>query len=1063
MDDKNNTKKILDVVKKKIEDGTINLDEMIDVSDDKVMEAKEVNLNPSSNNDKNISVDNNSLNAESGEGHNNDTDSVSNDKDNNFFNESKNIFKDGKKNNDKLKPQSKLGDKENQNKNEKKDNPIKKASENLKPALDEAKKMGNALKEKGKDAAAKAGGSAIAAATGGVVPPKLGEWASKKALNKLEKNSKKKLSKASNKIKQGLSKVKNKSSEKLQNAKQKAAKTINTTIKAVKFYRFMKKFGPIIAVAIGIIVAIAAVAGIAAVIQTYLPGLFGDVKKEVEIENYSNRDRKILEKIEVINNKYPNADGAEVMAAVSYPYYDLIRNENFGAETNPEDNEAEEESAYDKTDLLFEDDENFGSESNTGDNEEEEETKADNDMYLNIYAKKEYRDKYEELMKVYNDQGKEGYENYLKETYFENDSGYKKLLKKVESDDIAYAQEVIISDISNNSELFDKYIPEVKICNVSMHSAGTVEVDDIIKAGPENILVDVKEESCTDPSNINSCNSWEGMPIPLEEYVKGVVNTEITVTENTSMEKIKTQMIMVKSVVLGRYREMGWDVSQTETGAYVIPIRANTNDQDYCDYKVGCVGKLSGNEHGPASVAVQSMYDQAWDETVNEYIYDSKTSRTVAYYKTKYDKYCVKDKCLTSDNFDIDISNGFNYHEIIAKAFASYELINIEPEGFATVQVFGQEVCTPVNNGTGGIPDNQFIYYDQKDYDDLFCGVDGATISSHGCGVTSMAMIIANLTNESDITPIDTMYEANSIGSCGDYGTSVSYFSWAASKHQLTVETLSKDYEGAKKVIETLRNGGLVIANVNSNSPFTTGGHYIVIRKVDAEGNIYVADPNHHELFHTAYNINDFIDNNYLSSGGWVSFIGPKSPEFAFKIRPTADQGVATGYLGNPFDYQDLTEDFLHKGNSDSFPRYRSGNCHGGIDLPISVGTTIYAMDGGVVESVTDNSVNCYGRCPGNDSYGISVVINHGNGYKTVYAHLSKRLVNVGDVIAKGQLIGYSGNTGNSSGPHLHIELQNISLLAANGRNAAKCEPGKGLLKVTSYINSSNSYIGKTQ
>ena len=91
----------------------------------------------------------------------------------------------------------------------------------------------------------------------------------------------------------------------------------------------------------------------------------------------------------------------------------------------------------------------------------------------------------------------------------------------------------------------------------------------------------------------------------------------------------------------------------------------------------------------------------------------------------------------------------------------------------------------------------------------------------------------------------------------------------------------------------------------------------------------------------------------------------------------------------------------------------------------MNTGTPIYAMDGGVVEQVGDYSSNCYGQenCNGNNSYGIYVRIDHGNGYKTLYAHLSQRLVNVGDQVGKGQQIGVSGSTGNVTGPHLHFEV----------------------------------------
>ena len=56
--------------------------------------------------------------------------------------------------------------------------------------------------------------------------------------------------------------------------------------------------------------------------------------------------------------------------------------------------------------------------------------------------------------------------------------------------------------------------------------------------------------------------------------------------------------------------------------------------------------------------------------------------------------------------------------------------------------------------------------------------------------------------------------------------------------------------------------------------------------------------------------------------------------------------------------------------------------------------------------------------------YGLCVYLDHGNGYSTRYGHMSQVLVNVGDVVQKGQVIGYVGSTGDSSGPHLHFEIR---------------------------------------
>lgn len=90
-----------------------------------------------------------------------------------------------------------------------------------------------------------------------------------------------------------------------------------------------------------------------------------------------------------------------------------------------------------------------------------------------------------------------------------------------------------------------------------------------------------------------------------------------------------------------------------------------------------------------------------------------------------------------------------------------------------------------------------------------------------------------------------------------------------------------------------------------------------------------------------------------------------------------------------------------------------SGGKHTGTDIAMPVGTPVEAaMDGKVVS--TNAGAN----------YGMSVVLDHGNGYQTVYGHLSERLVNLGDTVSKGQKIAKSGNTGNSTGPHLHYEVR---------------------------------------
>lgn len=85
---------------------------------------------------------------------------------------------------------------------------------------------------------------------------------------------------------------------------------------------------------------------------------------------------------------------------------------------------------------------------------------------------------------------------------------------------------------------------------------------------------------------------------------------------------------------------------------------------------------------------------------------------------------------------------------------------------------------------------------------------------------------------------------------------------------------------------------------------------------------------------------------------------------------------------------------------------------HKGIDFVASRGTEIYTSGDGIVESVRVSS-----------SFGKVVVVNHGYGIKTLYAHMNDFACKRRDVVKRGQLIGYVGNTGLSDGPHLHYEV----------------------------------------
>src|SRR5690606_11848779 len=91
----------------------------------------------------------------------------------------------------------------------------------------------------------------------------------------------------------------------------------------------------------------------------------------------------------------------------------------------------------------------------------------------------------------------------------------------------------------------------------------------------------------------------------------------------------------------------------------------------------------------------------------------------------------------------------------------------------------------------------------------------------------------------------------------------------------------------------------------------------------------------------------------------------------------------------------------------------RWGRMHYGLDIAVPEGTPVRAAAGGIV------------RFSGwRGGYGYLVIIDHGNGVETRYAHNSRLTVRVGQRVARGAVVAYSGNTGNSTGPHVHFEIR---------------------------------------
>ena len=153
------------------------------------------------------------------------------------------------------------------------------------------------------------------------------------------------------------------------------------------------------------------------------------------------------------------------------------------------------------------------------------------------------------------------------------------------------------------------------------------------------------------------------------------------------------------------------------------------------------------------------------------------------------------------------------------------------------------------------------------------------------------------------------------------------------------------------------------------------------------------------------------------SSASITAMLQQRAAERAAAAAAAASQGGSgggatwvqgTGQLAAPV-VAPITSDFgwrIH-------PIYGTRRLHAGTDFGVDEGTPVHAADGGVVVEA--------GWVSG---YGYTVIIDHGNGMSTLYAHNSDVAVSPGQTVSKGQVVSYSGNTGGSTGPHLHFEVR---------------------------------------
>lgn len=1077
MNDSGKKDKIIQELSKKIKNGELEYDEIIDLSDSDnspdVNVAVKMESNKSDNNTSIFSTSDITSQQKTDEKNNVNGSSS-------LFDEVGNMFKDNKYS----KSPKKAGDIDEQiNKKDQiptKNNPkktdmgknLEKLKKDVKPVADSAKKVGKELKEQGKQAASKVAGKALNGLTKGIVPPKVGEVVTKKALDKIDKDNQKRFQKIKKKVHNNFSNLKNKINNdvRVQAVKKKAkdtAKKAVKVVKAIKIINFIKKYGAIIAGGLIVFVIIAGVLTVAAVIETYIPGIFGDVKEEVDTVQYSKRDQKILKKIENVVNKYPNVSVEQasiILATVSYPYHELLQDSN--VKNYYKDEEDDSEDSIDKTELLFEEDSNLtasekyekyklifdsGIEAGTklfkewlaekfgyelSDDDEEDDGSPNNDIYLTMYRKDKYIDKFDELMKVYSTKGKEEYEKYLEETYYNSDEGYKNILKNVSGEDKVELLNEIKKDVEENSSLYEVYIPNSCVTSggstVPLNGAGNVEN---IKG---NIYVTLKDYYTT-----NSDGSWEKKstgkgkfivddyykaptlyntdtePLPFSRYIMGVVYAESESCISTE-SCAKALMITAKSFAIGRQSTMGYNVDYIESeNKSIIYLRGNVGDQDFCDIYEGCEtgtfskntwqvwnGEGYDNRKGPLSSEKIANLEKWWNEVSEQYVMNKESGKFVGSQYSDYNNNCKQGDCLSQKLLKSSSEEETDYMNLL------------------------------FNSTNGGFDNTKYVLYTSTN-NELYAVTVGNKMCNDG-SMTSSRQAIVNFAR-SMIGKIPYYFYGGQSDNYGALGHAL--FKNYDDNHFGEVASIS-DYKGRNKygldcsgfvdfVFWNVLNDNLGNGNTDTLKSVSTKIDYSELKPGDLG---FLSDGSSGTKQHVGIYIGDDkwveLNPNGVTEGPYPDFKVYYRPNILIELdeKEAAAQGdgITTGEFISPIKGETLT--------CSDYPEYKkSKKKHRGTDISVPEGTDVLAVDGGVVlESKDITTGDCSGdrRCNGGlYSYGKVIQIKHDNGLITTYGHFSERLVEKGDKVSKGQVIGKSGNTGDSTGPHLHIEVSKNGVL----------------------------------
>ncbi|MFC1595024.1 murein hydrolase activator EnvC family protein [Patescibacteria group bacterium] len=166
-------------------------------------------------------------------------------------------------------------------------------------------------------------------------------------------------------------------------------------------------------------------------------------------------------------------------------------------------------------------------------------------------------------------------------------------------------------------------------------------------------------------------------------------------------------------------------------------------------------------------------------------------------------------------------------------------------------------------------------------------------------------------------------------------------------------------------------------------------------------------------------------------------------------IDPSRLPAKIAGVLAWPVGEPHITQSFGYTAFAKSNGGIYLGGGHNGVDFRASIGTPIFAAEDGIVMDIGNTDLSCPGG-----SYGKWIMIKHENNLATLYAHLSIIGVKKSENVKRGDIIGYSGNTGYVTGPHLHFGVYDANTIRFGPSKSGRCTflPLGGYLDPMDYL-----------